>query len=701
MKKSIFLSIALITLCTSAWGCADFTSHNSYLFSVFRREMLKDELFTERTNNFWKEYTNGECKSYRWNEEEIMTFAKNKRDNEMVSYLEQLNKYLDISQQLGETWTYPTKQELQQRQRDLNNMIRLANAYKGTKLKPQWTLLQMRANMVLGNHANNITLFEQKAKKMPASVYRDMMENIYAGALLHQGKRQQAFDIYATQGDMVSIKWAMRKMRNLGGIRTIYQEAPNSPSINFLVQDFVNNAQETLDSKADKEWVEETLDHRIILKNEVDNFINYANKVVKEGKTQSPAMWMAAIGELQWLYGNYNEAYQTLDKATTMNGTQRMKDNARAIRMVVSVDNAKLGREYSQWMTEEMKWLIGKIKEEANGDEYSVYFNHYYDVLDRLVYGALAPKYKKNGQPDMAAALIRMMESGKVLDIPLREGENTRPSYSGDYTVMLEEMTPEQLEKHYKFVTSKSNDPFEAFVKSKGYYDINFYEDYLGTRCLANEQYKNAIEHLKKVPLKFMEEQNISYYLAHRDYTKPMWTERQQTDENTDGPNLGKLTKNPKLEFCQEMIQLLNQYTLANETSRAKIAYDLAKRYYQASYKGDCWYLTEYGKSVYDTAHVDRPDFVQKAIDYLEVSATSSDPSLHLNSLYALAYIPTEPWCNIDYDWENNREIITPLRNNRQFKALGKLNAFVNQRSTPLPVYITKCDVLKQFRKFN
>ena len=71
-----------------------------------------------------------------------------------------------------------------------------------------------------------------------------------------------------------------------------------------------------------------------------------------------------------------------------------------------------------------------------------------------------------------------------------------------------------------------------------------------------------------------------------------------------------------------------------------------------------------------------------------------------MNSLYALAYIPVDPWCSIEEDWVNDRTVVTPLRKSRQFRALGDLNTFVKGTSTPLPDYVQKCDVLKQFRKY-
>jgi len=51
---------------------------------------------------------------------------------------------------------------------------------------------------------------------------------------------------------------------------------------------------------------------------------------------------------------------------------------------------------------------------------------------------------------------------------------------------------------------------------------------------------------------------------------------------------------NQKLAFAREMNRLEEQYRMANKKSLPQLAYDLATRYYQASCKGNCWYLTHY-----------------------------------------------------------------------------------------------------------
>ncbi len=524
-----------------------------------------------------------------------------------------------------------------------------------------------------------------------------MMQNIYAGALLHEGNREKACEMFADQGDYVSIKWALRKQRNLQGIMTMYKENPNSRALDFLIQDFVNNNQESIDSDGYKEFIENMLDCRLIPRNEAYAFIDFANKVLKEGKTHSPALWKAAIGELQYLYGEPQKAMETLTSAMNMKGSQRMKDNARAIRMVVSANASPINSSYSKWIVDEIKWLVEKIKEEGGNDinnQYNLYNNHYNEVMVRLVHDNLVPKYKENGKANISNLLIKTVDynSARLLGLDDFNNEQNSPTYSNEYFAILDIMTPEELIAYKKFLASNPSDPLEAYLKScNPSFNEDYYDDIIGTAYLANGQFADALPYLRNVSHDFLSKQGL-YEYTYRDFTLPRWLYKQR-DPNAQGS-----TTNKKVRFCENMLQNLDKYNKSSGETRKQLAYDLATRYYQASYLGDCWFITRYGQSVSDTARVDRIDFVTEAMKYLNESAQSSNTTLRLNSLYGLAFIPYEPWCDMDFDWQSNKYIITPKTDTRQYKALYDLNNFVEKQSAALPKYVQKCDVLKKFR---
>lgn len=710
MKRLLVISIMALMLSVEGFACAGMGTHNYYLFSVFNREKMGQSLFTERLDAFWKNYTNGLVDEWRWHDKEIYAYAQQKGDKDMVAYLDELKKYLDISDQLQETWDYPTKEQLAERKQILQNMIVKADAHRNGKMGVQWRLLRMRANMVLGKHQDNLTYWHNVASQLSPSVYKDMMQNIYAGALMNTGNRIEACNEFARQGDMLSMKWGMRNYRNIAGIKTIYAENPNMAVLSYLVQDFVNNAQETLDSytkdekgemiPVDDEWMR-MVDARVASKQDVDEFIGFAQKVLKEKKTDSPALWKAAIGELQYLYGHHDEAMKTLDEAVKMAGTQRMKDNARAIRLVASVGSKRFQKSsYQKWVVEEMRWLVTKSKEEGG------YYNHYREVMDRLIYTELSPRYEKMGDKNLANALLALYENDSVMWGEQSESmpdNSWNPNYSGYYYYELSELSADQLVDYYQWLKTKSKGELEAWAKQAVRMEDNYYLDLIGTRYMSEGKFDKAIDYLKNIPWSFLEGQNISYYMAHRDYSKPRWEGRQRfgKDEVTEGAHLATLSKNPKLDFCKDIVNMEAQLPVARQGVREDLAYKLATRYFQASVYGDCWYLTDYGWSSYiDTLSTKERLFVDKTIEYLNISKQSTDMQMRLKSLYALAYIPVEPWCNEDYDWQTGATTYLPLRDNHQYKALNELDHFLSiHKNTSTPNYVSKCDVLRMFRK--
>ena len=704
------ISIMALMLSVEGFACAGIGTHNYYLFSVFNREKMGQSLFTERLDAFWKNYTNGLVDEWRWHDKEIYAYAQQKGDKDMVAYLDELKKYLDISDQMQETWDYPTKEQLAERKQTLQNMIVKADAHRNGKMGVQWRLLRMRANMVLGKHQDNLTYWHNVASQLSPSVYKDMMQNIYAGALMNTGNRIEACNEFARQGDMLSMKWGMRNYRNIAGIKTIYAENPNMAVLSYLVQDFVNNAQETLDSytkdekgemiPVDDEWMR-MVDARVASKQDVDEFIGFAQKVLKEKKTDSPALWKAAIGELQYLYGHHDEAMKTLDEAVKMAGTKRMKDNARAIRLVASVGSKRFQKSsYQKWVVEEMRWLVTKSKEDGG------YYNHYREVMDRLIYTELSPRYEKMGDKNLANALLALYENDSVMWGEQSESmpdNSWNPNYSGYYYYELSELSADQLVDYYQWLKTKSKGELEAWAKQAVRMEDNYYLDLIGTRYMSECKFDKAIDYLKNIPWSFLEGQNISYYMAHRDYSKPRWEGRQRfgKDVVTEGAHLATLSKNPKLDFCKDIVNMEAQLPVARQGVREDLAYKLATRYFQASVYGDCWYLTDYGWSSYiDTLSTKERLFVDKTIEYLNISKQSTDMQMRLKSLYALAYIPVEPWCDEDYDWQTGATTYLPLRDNHQYKALNELDHFLSiHKNISTPNYVSKCDVLKQFRK--
>lgn len=718
MKKFIIATIISLVPLADAVACApERPTHNAYMFSVFRRERMLSP-FSEDMNNWWKAYADDlksrETEYYRWNADTIRAIATRKGDKEMLEYMRWLDAYLKVSDGVSmDSWDYPTKEELAARDSTLHAMLAAAQAYKGRRMREQFALLTMRANMLLGRDKANMLYWTATASKLPRGVWRDVCRNIYARAMLNSGLRRAACEIYAEQGDMRSISWCMRGYRNLAGIKKVYADDPDAYTLLYLVQDFVNGLQETFDSyiqgRPDLDWVKDK-GAQPVLTADAEAFVSFADDVLKEKKTSSPCLWQSAAAMVEYLLGDYEEALRRANAAVGMKGSRRMKDNARCIRLLAQATVAPLGGETSEWMTGEFRWLDGKIEDErGNSQDYD---NHYTDVKERIAYRVLAQRYHAAGLHNVENALYGMMEENKFeylsqlydkdMHMSWPDGYVSNLNYSAwnEYFEMLFQTPADSLASYYTYLTSAKTDVFEHYVAQQVYSNKDYYNDLIGTRYIAEGRFADALTWLERVPLEYLEKQNISWYMANRAYTVPRWFVRQlPNDPETDGPGKASPKENLKVRYCKDMLQLQSEYNLAPVGEQRDIrAYELAVCYYQASYYGDCWFLTHYGKSVLDSTHDGELDFARKARELLAECKTSSNLKIQYEALYALAYTDTDLWCTTEFDDDYN-PVTVPLPASSQYKALEALSKFIQEHPEEADEHATNCDVLKEFER--
>lgn len=720
MKKSIIAVCLLTTLptCKPLACISEGPTHNRYMFSVFHRDALDGPTYLADINSYWIDYCQGKIKQsyyeqftnsfYANHSEEILKIAQVKGDNAMVTYLKLLNRYISVCDLFTtDGWHYPTKQEIAERKQKALAILAAAKAYRGSKLKQQYVLLQMRLNMILGYNTANANLWNNTAKKFTKTCWRDAMQNIYARALYKSGKRLAACDQYAVSGDMASIKRVIGNYRSLAGIKTIYQQSPNSPSLNYLVQDFVNNVQETLDTKPedtnDTEWFD-LIDAKRIYRKEALEFVNFANTVGNDNKSKYPCLWLSAAAMVNYLLGNQQQAMNEAAQAINANGTPRMRDNARAIRMLITTRSSQLNDGYTTYLLGELRWLDSKIKTERHNP--SVYDNHYSDVKDRVIHEGIEPLFAKSGKPLVALAVCDMMRKEKndyyrnIDNLEEREGYNryqTMTHWPGDEVyVQMDSLTADQLLSYYKYITSTPSNALEQYVVTRTFKDEQYFNDLIGTKYMAEGRFSEAIPYLQDLTTEFMSNQAISIYEATRQYDIERWFHRQKTNDDWD---FAKVTTNKKLKFCKEMLTLQSQASIAREGAPLEdIAYKLATRFYQASCYGDCWWLTHHYKSVSDSARSWEMDYAKEAIKYLTVCKKSKDNAMRYHAIYALAFIPSDPWFATTYD-KNWNEVCLYRPESQQYKALQELNLFASSHPTLVDQYTTRCDVLEKFRK--
>ena len=688
MKRFIITNLlAFITLPMLA--CMWIETHNYYLFSVYQWHDFQDRVY-EVCNDNWKSYLGINKDSwYYFNADEVIEAAKKKNDQLMVSYVQNLQKYLDcarVEERKQHEWDYPTNEEVEACKKTLMSVRSYAFGKQKTRLRSQHGLLYMRCNMLLGYHQDNVGFWEQSASQYIESVYKDMMKNIYAGALYKTGKEEKAGELFAEMGDYNSLMTQYYKKRSYFAIQREYRMNPNAKVLPFLLQDFVNNAQEAFDATNPNSSIDNgKLFIRDLSADEVRQMINFCDQVIREGKTEIPALWKSAKAWLEYMFGNKQQALADIIEAGNMRGTERMIDNTRVLRIYMASALEPQSTDFDNWLEPELQWLHNKA---FNNDVDW----HYHNAYDRIAHQVLNDRFEKGGHPERALALMK----------------------SGNFSVyeeVIDTMQVESLLAYRKYLSSPAETALDRFLKShvnnrKAYVgtdeDMRLIE-LVGTKYMRLCQWDKAIEWLKLVPVTYYNQCGWNTYAALRTKTVEPWIKRQWIKEEIlYNDNKPQLKSNPKLAFAKDMLAMEGELNVLKGQAQQQRYYDLAVRYAQANFTGDCWYLMRDSKSENDTLRVNEVSLAGRALAYLRKASQAKDPALKEKALFAASYrgLYPEPQLWYEYVWNSETYEYNRKANpkTQQYRAFATLADF-EKKSTAASQYVSRCDEYIQFRK--
>ena len=665
MKRFIITNL-LAAMVLPMLACAGGWTTNYYLFRIYDSQEFCDRVQETCTNN-WKAYLGKSPDDWYWfNADEVIEFAQKKGDVLMVSYVQNLEKYLDCARSVSnERWEYPTKEEIATRNKTLESVRTYALAKTKSKLRSQHALLYMRCNMLLAKHQENITFWEETANQYIETVYKDMMKNIYAGALYKTGRDAEAGELFAEMGDYNSLMTQYYKKRSFAAIRQVYLNNPNAKVLPFLLQDFVNNTQEADDAIKSDNMAGGKLFIRDISKKEALDMRDFCKQVVKEGKTEVPMMWQAAQAWIEFMFGDKRQATSDIIATASLNGTELMKNCTRSLMLYMTADQAKDSEAFDNYLADELLWL-----EENKGYNY---------VRERVLHQALSKHYA--AQPSRLLALYKTCDSYVYYE----------------YT---DTMQVEKLQKYLYYVNTPAANNLDRYLKAHAKPNAYEIEDLIGTKYMRVCQWDNAIKWLKDIPKSFYEQKGYAVYAANRSWQVEPWLKRQYLKQDVEySDTKWQLSSNPKLTFAQEMQKMEGEQNVLSGDALAKRCYALAVRYAQAHFRGDCWWLMRNGKSSGDQQRDGEADLAQKAVNLLQKTSMSQDVALKERALFALCYgeLYKEYWYKEKWNSETYRYDRVPNSEALQFAAFNKLSEFEASR-TPAD-YVSRCDEYKQFKK--
>ena len=559
MKRFISVSLLLVVCTVKAMACAIPATHNWYLFRV-----LPADNFSARTSELcrqnWQVYTDGDMASDWFDHEAVLNAARRKGDRLMQDYVKHLLDYQKISADVGEeSWDYPTKDELASRRQRLEALRDYAAALLDSRLRSQHALLMMRCNIQLGDHEANIDFWEQTACRYIETVYRDMMRNIYACALLRNNHADEATAIYMEQGDVASLNFYYYNKRTVDDIRRIYDDNPDSPAMPCLLQDLANNAQETIDEMQDCNWPGKEY-FRTIREAEAEAVGQLARRAVSDGKTSEPALWRSVEAWLQYCFGDRRKAVETINEACTLKGSRRVKENARVLRLYIFADvGAHVNDDF---LTTELNWLEQRADEERGADQW--YDNYFTRVYDRLVHQVTTRRFCDASRPEVAIALLaandemprRFYRQHPIADDDEEYGyyddedPNYNYRYADDVFALIDTIPTADVERYLNFQPRTS---LERWASMRAGHTHEFLHELLGTRYLRSRQATGA------------DRQQQAYQLAVRYYQASPYGDAWYL--TAYGKSTYSDPDEPKPDFVQHAHKLLDEAAKASDYS--------------------------------------------------------------------------------------------------------------------------------------
>ena len=306
-----------------------------------------------------------------------------------------------------------------------------------------------------------------------------------------------------------------------------------------------------------------------------------------------------------------------------------------------------------------------------------------------MTYDNLVPQLQRWGMPNAATAMLAMAD---------------KHGYESEYANVIEHFSSSELDEFNNYLLGGEKSSLEKMAVSNVELSQVEFNDMMGTKLLREGEFQAAIRYLENVPLSHVQEQGIAEYMARKDYNKEIWLNRQFLSPWKERDDDARLTKNAKLTYCRDMLTLNKEIANATGETRNQLLLKKANLLYQASFKGDCWYLTHYAQSANDTQQPNEYDFIGSARMLLrEIEKNTTDINTQLKSIFAQTFITGEnsEYCvQKDFNYETHTYEYVLFYDTPHYRAMTRLDKFYKDNSLQAD-YVSKCDVYKKFISLN
>lgn len=544
------------------------------------------------------------------------------KDREIAEFLQLAKLCEKIRWEQSSPWYYPTDNDYVSL--TLTDVAVQTQAYAGKRLQDRYALQAIRALFATAQYDKCINYWNDMHDKLPDGLLKKMIWAYVAGAYFRTGAIEKAKQIYAECGDVNSLLYCAgkqgKRINELEQMELVYKYCPNSPMLAQTAQRLIQRVESFTDY-----WCE--------VNNEWPSCLplyEFSLKVALEGKTANPAMWYYTAAYIADKNGKVQKASDLLTKAEHSRGDKFTKESIKILRIYLDAKLLPCSAAYEQRLFSQLQWLDQKIKdnidervvkETADGYYLNANISYYYwnDMLRKIVLSTIVPKYIARGNYVRAIQLANMADNrlynlvdkqsyyAKGVGQEAKTGtmseyrKNARWNYS-DYSnslfALIDTIGVDRVIAYTKRLKHPQTS-FDSFLNARGYVSLDYFNDIIGTQCLREMRYAEAVVYLGKVPSAFQYTLN-----TYRDgYMK-------RDPFNVDSQVFIHDNSDYKFNFAREMLSLeriVSQTTDPNRKAQMLIRYAVGIR----NSMDRCWALTQYYRGTSFWGSCDKIDWTE------------------------------------------------------------------------------------------
>lgn len=529
------------------------------------------------------------------------SFARWLKENDRESLdfmlLAKTNEYIRLKR--NSRWYYPSMRI--GARMSIEEVAETALSHPSKRLRDRYLLQGVRALFTLGRYAECVEIWEKEAKQFnAANPMRELIQSYVAGAEARLGHKEKALQYFAEVGDVYSMSQCMGKdwfkMPAVEQLEMAYNNCPNSKYLPKALQESIRRIERDVDNGYEE----------IVRKESTDSLYKLTLRIAKDRRNSNPAMWYYAASFIADMKGCEKDASYLLSLAERAKGTPYVKESIRLFRFYLDAKLRPCDATYDSWVLGQLRWLDAKIVDNLTDEvrettrtsenKLTTCVSYYYwnDMMRRIVLSEVCPRLLANGRSVKALQLANMADN-RLLQLV---DEICPDPYSSEKTVSMAEYrydadlyNPLDYRNYFfemidslgastamayqqRIISPKSQ--FDRFVNERSYTDPNYINDIVGTQCLREMRYKDAVKYLGEVDAKYAGHLNV----------------RMNRDPFGYEPTAMKNAEF-RYSFAHEMYALEQEMKIVtNPTRKAKlmVRYAIGLR----NSFGQCWPLTQY-----------------------------------------------------------------------------------------------------------